>query len=77
MFGFFFGREFLQHLDRKQVHRTNTKCSIKTEILCDQQEPQIIANLENGKRIIFKTAYMTTLELLQYWNRFAKQFTKE
>lgn len=45
MFGFFFGREFLQHLDRKQVHRTNTKCSIKTEILCDQQEPQIIANL--------------------------------
>ncbi|KAH9416208.1 hypothetical protein DERP_000707 [Dermatophagoides pteronyssinus] len=39
-------REFLQHLDRRQVHKTNPKCLIRTEIVCDQQEPTITAHLE-------------------------------
>ncbi|XP_075680202.1 uncharacterized protein LOC113798775 [Dermatophagoides pteronyssinus] len=67
-------REFLQHLDRRQVHKTNPKCLIRTEIVCDQQEPTITAHLENGKKIHFKTANLTTIELLEYFNQYSKKF---
>nr|XP_046917971.1 uncharacterized protein LOC124498281 [Dermatophagoides farinae] len=67
-------REFLQHLDRRQVHKTNPKCMIRTEIVCNQQEPTIVAHLENGKKILFKTANLTTIELLEYFNQYTKKF---
>lgn len=85
-------------MDRRQVHKTNPKCLIRTEIVCDQQEPTITAHLgknylifqfliyilffskivlENGKKIHFKTANLTTIELLEYFNQYSKKFIVE
>lgn len=70
----FFCSEFLIYLDNKRVRRTNIKCTFKTDILSGGQEPQVTCLLENDKKLIFKTARLSTIELLQYFNQYADKF---
>jgi len=48
---------------------TNPKTIVKTNILSDQSEPTIVANLIDGKSVKFKTQNLTLLEILTLFNQ--------
>lgn len=70
-------REFLTTINTKQARKTNPKCAFRTDILSNQEEPVVTAHLENGKKLIFKTANLSLLELLQHFNQFTVKFSEE
>ncbi|KAI2802964.1 39S ribosomal protein L53/MRP-L53 [Blomia tropicalis] len=69
-------RQFLININTKQARSTNPKCTFRTDILSGGEEPIVTAHLENGKKIIFKTANLSLLELLQHFNQFSDRFTE-
>ena len=73
----FYYREALSEIDINRVRKTNTKCVIRTDILSDGREPTITAHLEEGQKIVFKTANLSSFEILQYFNKFTADFSPE
>ncbi|XP_054156910.1 uncharacterized protein LOC128955280 [Oppia nitens] len=68
-------REFLVAVSSPNIIKTNPKCIIKTEIVCQRQEPTITVSLENGKTIIFKTDLLSTLEITKNYNQLVNKLT--
>ncbi|PNF25001.1 hypothetical protein B7P43_G07958 [Cryptotermes secundus] len=62
-------QEFLFSLTGSKVLTTNISCKIKTNILCDRSQPSITFTLSNNEVIVFKSANLTNLELLQLYNK--------
>ncbi|PSN44290.1 hypothetical protein C0J52_12960 [Blattella germanica] len=62
-------RNFLCNLTCATVQQTNLNCKVKTEILCDRADPSVTFLLDNDETIIFKSANLTNLELLQLYNK--------
>ncbi|KAK7863735.1 hypothetical protein R5R35_011141 [Gryllus longicercus] len=62
-------RNFLFHITLPKVRETNPECVIKTEILSDRSDPNVEFKLRNGEKVIFKAGNLTTLELLQLYNK--------
>ncbi|XP_046745319.1 39S ribosomal protein L53, mitochondrial [Diprion similis] len=63
-------RSFMYYLTGPKVAATNTNCRVKAHVLCDRSEPSVTFNLNSGENIIFKSANLTTLELLQLLNKY-------
>jgi len=66
-------RDFLTHITGPKLRDTNPRCGVKTEILSNREEPQVIVSFENGKSIIFKTALLTELEIVEHLNRYIEK----
>jgi len=49
--------------------KTNVSCIFKTDIASDRSESEVLFDLVNGKKFVFKCANITTLELLQQVNK--------
>ncbi|XP_030386991.1 39S ribosomal protein L53, mitochondrial [Scaptodrosophila lebanonensis] len=69
-------REFLFLLSTPKVTQTNPKCVVKTDIVCDRQPAQIkfsliesAQELAKAKEIRFRSSNLSTLELLQLYNK--------
>uniref|UniRef100_U5ESZ2 Large ribosomal subunit protein mL53 n=1 Tax=Corethrella appendiculata TaxID=1370023 RepID=U5ESZ2_9DIPT len=69
-------REFLHHLSIPRIALTNSNFALKTNIVCDRSEPTIVFQLlpaiqetAKYKKIEFKSANLSTLELLQLCNK--------
>lgn len=52
----------------QKVVNTNPRCLIKTDI-ADNCEPTISITLDEGKKLLFKTEHLNTLEVLQEFNK--------
>ncbi|XP_064652882.1 large ribosomal subunit protein mL53-like [Lineus longissimus] len=62
---------FLMSADRVQM--SNDNCKIKTEILSNMSEPQIDVDFTDGRKAIIKTANLSTLEILDYFDTITKE----
>jgi len=56
-------------LSNPKKRETNYKTVFKTNIVSDLSPPEITCKLENGKELIFKAEHLTTLEILQQFNK--------
>jgi len=66
----------LTSITASKLRATNPKCVIKTDIVCDREEPTITLSLENGKKVIFKTSLLTTLEIAENFNKISDQLNQ-
>ncbi|XP_015587117.1 39S ribosomal protein L53, mitochondrial [Cephus cinctus] len=62
-------RQFLFYLSTPKILGTNLYCALKTNIVCDRSEPTITFDLVSGDKIVIKSANLSTLELLQQYNK--------
>ncbi|KAL6261616.1 hypothetical protein P5V15_006703 [Pogonomyrmex californicus] len=62
-------RDFLYFISGSKVRATNPQCALKTEVLCDRSEPTITFDLQSGEKVVFKTALLTTLNVLELYNK--------
>ncbi|KAK7068566.1 ribosomal protein, L53 [Halocaridina rubra] len=69
-------RNVLTYLTQDKVRDTNPKCIIKTNVLCNRANPSINIAFDTGHKLIFKTQNLSTLEVLQLFNRFVSSTVK-
>ncbi|CAG2169692.1 unnamed protein product, partial [Oppiella nova] len=69
-------REFLTAISEPKIRATNPKCGLKSDIVCKREEPTITVSLESGKRIIFKTSLLSTLEIAENYNQILNRLTQ-
>ncbi|KAG8226603.1 hypothetical protein J437_LFUL007295 [Ladona fulva] len=62
-------RDFLFYISAPRVQETNPVCRFKTEIVCDRSEPTVSFALGNGEIVHLKSNKLTTLEILQLYNK--------
>lgn len=62
-------RDFMFQLATPKVRSTNLNCLFKTSIDCDRSEPSITFSLANGSSVVFKAKNLTTVEMLQLYNK--------
>lgn len=62
-------RDFLFHITTPKIIATNPKCNIKPVIISDLSEPVVTFNLLSGDRIICKSENLTSLNLLELYNK--------
>ncbi|XP_050447362.1 uncharacterized protein LOC126849505 [Cataglyphis hispanica] len=62
-------RDFQFYISAPRVCATNPYCLMKTEIVCDRSEPTITFNLQSGEKVILKTAFLTSLNILELYNK--------
>ncbi|XP_029171104.1 uncharacterized protein LOC114940543 [Nylanderia fulva] len=62
-------RNFQYYISSPKVCATNPYCLMKTEIVCDKSDPTITFNLQSGEKIILKTALLTSLNILELYNK--------
>ncbi|KYN04292.1 PREDICTED: 39S ribosomal protein L53, mitochondrial [Cyphomyrmex costatus] len=61
-------RDFLFYISAPKIRATNPQCSLKTDV-CDRSEPIITFNLQSGEKVVLKTALLTSLNILQLYNK--------
>ncbi|XP_026671438.1 39S ribosomal protein L53, mitochondrial isoform X2 [Ceratina calcarata] len=61
-------RGFLFHITTPKIIATNPRCTVKPEIRSDLSEPVVTFNLP-GDRIICKAGNLTSLNLLELYNK--------
>lgn len=62
-------RDFMFQLATPKIRNTNLGCVFKTSIDCDRSEPTVTFNLANGSSVLFKCNNLTTVEMLQLYNK--------
>ncbi|XP_018338183.1 PREDICTED: 39S ribosomal protein L53, mitochondrial [Trachymyrmex septentrionalis] len=62
-------RDFLYYVSAPKIRATNPQCSLKTEVVCDRSEPTVTFSLQSGEKVILKTALLTSLNILQLYNK--------
>ncbi|XP_072743017.1 mitochondrial ribosomal protein L53 [Anoplolepis gracilipes] len=62
-------RRFQFYISAPRINATNPYCLMKTEIVCDRSEPTITFNLQSGEKVILKTALLTSLNILELYNK--------
>lgn len=62
-------RDFLFYVSAPKIRATNPQCSLKTEVVCDRSKPTVTFSLQSGKKIVLKTALLTSLNILQLYNK--------
>ncbi|XP_046383896.1 39S ribosomal protein L53, mitochondrial [Ischnura elegans] len=62
-------RDFLFYIASPKVLQTNPNCRLKTAIQCTREEPIVSFALGNGETVKFKSENLTTLEILQLYNK--------
>ncbi|KAL3107281.1 hypothetical protein niasHT_018457 [Heterodera trifolii] len=62
-------REFWHRLTLPQVRATNPKMQVKVKMLSDGCRPQFVANLHDGRQVVFKTDGFQLPDLLMRLNR--------
>ncbi|KAL3083650.1 hypothetical protein niasHS_008304 [Heterodera schachtii] len=63
------GGEFWHRLTLPQVRATNPKMQVKVKMLSDGCRPQFVANLHDGRQVVFKTDGFQLPDLLMRLNR--------
>ncbi|XP_037792349.1 39S ribosomal protein L53, mitochondrial-like [Penaeus monodon] len=58
----------LSLFNQERVRDTNPNCGVKTTVVCDRSEPTINVTLVSGHKILFKTQYLETVEILKKFN---------
>lgn len=51
-----------------RVRSTHPECPIRTEILSNNQEPEIVVQLLNGHTLVYKTAHLTNFDIVKHYN---------
>ncbi|XP_044736140.1 39S ribosomal protein L53, mitochondrial [Chrysoperla carnea] len=69
-------RDLLFYISGPKVIRTNPNCRIKTNIVTDRSEPFIKLDLTTNGIINLKAGNLTTLELLQLFNKHVSSLVK-
>ncbi|XP_003695071.1 39S ribosomal protein L53, mitochondrial [Apis florea] len=62
-------RDFLFHITTPKIIATNPRCIVKPCIVSDLSEPIITFNLLSGDKIVCKCANLTSLNLLELYNK--------
>ncbi|KAL0116636.1 hypothetical protein PUN28_009936 [Cardiocondyla obscurior] len=62
-------RYFLYYVNAEKVRLTNPQCSVKTVIASDRSEPTVTFSLLSGEKVIFKTARLSILNILELYNK--------
>jgi len=58
----------MTHLSNEKIQKSNPKCLWKTEMVSDRSEPTIKIELNEGDSLLFKTANLKPLEILEIMN---------
>ncbi|KAM9307556.1 large ribosomal subunit protein mL53 [Gastrophryne carolinensis] len=58
-------REFLEAVNGKKIRNTNSNCEIKVDVRHDGTEPLVDILFVDGERLLFKSAHLTSREMLQ------------
>uniref|UniRef100_A0AC35UE39 L51_S25_CI-B8 domain-containing protein n=1 Tax=Rhabditophanes sp. KR3021 TaxID=114890 RepID=A0AC35UE39_9BILA len=66
-------REFWFNIQAPKVRATNPTLKITSEIRNDRQDPFFVAELKDGKKLLFKTADMPSADLVKTFNRLVGQ----
>ena len=70
-------RKVMFYLSSEKVRNTNPAVFAKTEVVNDRSEPMAQYDLVDGRRLVFKTAYLTPLEVIGTINKYALPLVKE
>ncbi|XP_050524467.1 39S ribosomal protein L53, mitochondrial [Daktulosphaira vitifoliae] len=62
-------RNFMYYFLSPKVINTNPSCIVRNQVVNDRSEPTIDVTLTNGESILFKCNNLTTLEILQQFNK--------
>ncbi|XP_011697867.1 PREDICTED: 39S ribosomal protein L53, mitochondrial [Wasmannia auropunctata] len=62
-------RDFLFYISAPRIRATNPECLLKTEVVCDRSEPTVTFSLQSGEKIILKTALLSSLNILELYNK--------
>ncbi|XP_067667833.1 large ribosomal subunit protein mL53-like [Haliotis asinina] len=62
-------REVLFQLQSPKLISTNENVNMKLDVKSDRSDPRIDINFSDGQKLIFKTANLTTLEILDRLNQ--------
>lgn len=62
-------RDFLTYVTAPVYVKTNPACIFKTSVVCDRSEPSVTVDLVSGGKVVMKCNNLTTLELLQLYNK--------
>ncbi|XP_065566932.1 large ribosomal subunit protein mL53-like isoform X2 [Artemia franciscana] len=65
-------RDCIYYFSLDKVRKTNQKCIIKTDIVCNKTPPQIDVQLENGKSILFEAENLAVEDILKHFNLIVK-----
>ncbi|KAL3892454.1 hypothetical protein ACJMK2_004659 [Sinanodonta woodiana] len=58
-------RDMVFHMHSPRILETNQNCSMKVNIKSDKSEPRIDITFVDGHKVVFKTEYLTTLDIIQ------------
>jgi hypothetical protein len=61
-------RELMFVFSAPKVRDTNLYCRIKTDIVCDQSEPEINCELTNGTKLKFKAGNLDAFDIVRELN---------
>ncbi|XP_053209860.1 uncharacterized protein LOC128393680 [Panonychus citri] len=61
-------REMIQFLSNKRIRKTNEECILKTNIVNSGNEPELQFFLKNGKKLVYKTGLLQTIDILYHLN---------
>ncbi|KAM8966857.1 large ribosomal subunit protein mL53 [Pelodytes ibericus] len=61
-------REFLETINSKKVRSTNANCELSVDVKHDMSEPHVDVMFDDGERLLFKTANLTSKEMLSAFN---------
>ncbi|XP_034253785.1 uncharacterized protein LOC117652792 [Thrips palmi] len=70
-------RKFVEFLNHKIVTRKFPEFKVQTAIKCDRSEPTVSFDLVTGKKVLFKAANLTTLEMFELYNRYVSPYAPE
>lgn len=60
----------MTHLSNEKIQKSNPKCLWKTEMVSDRSEPTIKIELNEGDSLLFKTANLRAVEILEIMNNY-------
>ncbi|XP_076678945.1 mitochondrial ribosomal protein L53 [Andrena cerasifolii] len=62
-------RDFFFHITTPKIIATNPRCIVKPKIVSDRSEPEVTVKLLSGDNVVFKSANLTSLNILQLYNK--------
>ncbi|XP_076168951.1 mitochondrial ribosomal protein L53 [Ptiloglossa arizonensis] len=62
-------RSFFFHITTPKIYATNPFCVVKPQFTSDLSEPLVTFNLVSGDNVIFKSRNLTSLNILQLYNK--------
>jgi len=70
-------RHVIRHFSCERIQKSNPKCFFKTEVVCNRSEPTIKIELDEGNSLLFKTAHLSTEEIVTMINDYVLPRVKE